>query len=242
MKEMLYVFLPCIVGGVIQASTGFGGGIFIMLFFPLFLPILKSSALSTLVSAWACLTLAWKFRKHATPKIVIMPAIFYFIFSFLAIRFAKNADLGSLKAFFGLFLVVMALYFMFFADRIKIKANLLSAFICGGISGVASGLFGIGGPPMVIYILAITGDDKNAYIANSQLFFSITCLYTTTVRILSGILTVDLLPLVIPGMLGMYVGKTIGTKIVEKIDIVFMKKLIYGFLGLSGLLTFVTNI
>ena len=242
MKEMLYVFLPCIIGGIIQTTTGFGSGIFIMLFFPLFLPILQSSALSTLVSAWACIMLAWKYRKYATPKIVILPAIFYFTFSFLAIRFATTADLTNLKAYFGLFLIIIALYFMFFADRIHLKANLLTAFICGSISGVASGLSGIGGPPMVLYILAVVGDDKNSYIGNSQFFFSMTTIYTTAVRAFSGIITADLLPLIIPGMLGMMVGKSLGVKIVEKIDIAFMKKLIYGFLGLSGLLTFVTNI
>jgi transcriptional regulator with XRE-family HTH domain len=51
--------------------------------------------------------------------------------------------------------IAISLWFMFFADKIRIKANLLTAFICGSLAGVASGLFGIGGPPMVIYILAI---------------------------------------------------------------------------------------
>lgn len=242
MEKFLYVLLPCIVGGVIQSTTGFGSGIFIMLFFPLFLPILQSSALSTLVGLSAVLMLAWKYRAYAKPKIVVLPAVIYFIFSFAAIRFAKGADLSGLKAYFGLFLVAMSIYFIFFADRIKIKANFLSAFICASISGVASGLFGIGGPPMVVYILAITGDDKNSYIANSQLFFSITSLYTTLVRVFSGIITVDLLPLAIPGIIGMYIGKSFGTRIVEKINVQTMKKLIYIFLGLSGALTFVTNI
>ncbi|MBQ1270452.1 MAG: sulfite exporter TauE/SafE family protein [Clostridia bacterium] len=242
MLNALYVFLPCIVAGIIQATTGFGSGIFVMLFFPMFLPILKSSALSTLVSAYACISLAWKHRKNANPKIVIMPAIFYFAASFLAIRFATGADMDGLKAFFGLFLIIIAIWFMFFADKVKLKPNLMTAAVCGTVSGIASGLFGIGGPPMVIYILAVVGDDKEAYIANSQFFFSMTCLYTTALRIFNGILTIDLLPLVIPGMLGMFIGKTVGSKIVEKIDILFMKKLIYGFLGLSGLLTFVTNI
>ena len=58
MLNALYVFLPCIIGGIIQATTGFGSGIFVMLFFPLFLPILQSSALSTLVGAYACLSIA----------------------------------------------------------------------------------------------------------------------------------------------------------------------------------------
>lgn len=242
MEKMLYVLLPCIGGGLVQSTTGFGGGIFIMLFFPLFLPILQSSALSTLTSLSAVLMLAWKYRAYAKPKIVILPAVIYFIFSFGAIRFATGTDLSGLKAYFGLFLVAMSAYFIFFADRLKIKANFLSAFICAGISGIASGLFGIGGPPMVIYMLAITGDDKNAYIANTQLFFAITSIYTTLVRIFSGIITLDLLPLAIPGIIGMYIGKSVGTRIIEKINVQTMKKLIYAFLGLSGALTFITNI
>ena len=48
--------------------------------------------------------------------------------------------------------------------------------------------------------------------------------------------------LVIPGMLGMAIGKSLGVRIVEKIDVKLMKKLIYGFLGLSGLITFLSNI
>jgi peptide/nickel transport system substrate-binding protein len=39
-----------------------------------------------------------------------------------------------------------------------------------------------------------------------------------------------------------YPTKNFGLKIVEKIDVKLMKKLIYGFLGLSGLSTFLTNI
>ena len=125
--KMLYVFVPSIGGGLIQSTTGFGSGIFVMLFFPLFLPILKSSALSSLISAWACLTLAWRYRKHITPRIVLLPAVFYFIASYLAIKFAVNSDMSGLKAFFGLFLIAISLYFMFFADKLHIKPNLLSA-------------------------------------------------------------------------------------------------------------------
>ena len=242
LMKMLYVFIPSIGGGLVQGTTGFGSGIFVMLFFPLFLPLLQSSALSSLVSTIICMSLAWKFRKYIQPKVVIMPAIFYFISSFLAIRFAVNTDMTQLKAYFGLFLIIISLWFMFFADKIRIKANLFTAFLCGSIAGVASGLFGIGGPPIVIYMLAITQDDKEAYLANTQFFFSITGIYTTVLRIFNGIITPALLPLVIPGFLGMTIGKNFGLRIVEKIDVKLMKKLIYAFLGLSGLSTFLTNI
>ena len=75
-----------------------------------------------------------------------------------------------------------------------------------------------------------------------QVFFSMTGFYTAFLRVINGILTPDLLPLVIPGMIGMTIGKNFGIKIVEKIDVNLMKKLIYAFLGLSGLSTFLTNI
>ena len=39
--HMLYVMLPALVAGVIQATTGFGAGIFMMLFFPMFLPMIQ---------------------------------------------------------------------------------------------------------------------------------------------------------------------------------------------------------
>ena len=242
LMQMLYVLIPSIGGGLVQGTTGFGSGIFVMLFFPYFLPLLQSSALSSLAGVFICISMAWKFRKNINPKVVILPAIFYFIASFLALRFAVNTDMSQLKAVFGLFLIAISLWFMFFADKVRIKANLLTAFICGSIAGVASGLFGIGGPPMVIYMLAITGDDKEAYLANTQFFFCLTGIYTAFLRVVNGILTPDLLPLVIPGMIGMTIGKNVGVNIVEKIDVKLMKKLIYAFLGLSGLLTFVTNI
>lgn len=240
--HFLYVFLPCIGGGLIQGMTGFGSGIFVMMFFPMFLPVLQSSALSTLNSISVSVPLAWKYRKHIQPKIIILPALFYVTAAFFAIRFAIQTDLTALKSILGLFLMIVALYFLFVAGKLKIKASFWTALICGTLAGVSSGLFGIGGPPMVIYILAITGDDKESYIANSQFFFSVTMLFTTTLRVVNGIITPSLLLLMIPGVCGMTIGKNIGIRIVERIDVEKMKKIIYAFLFLSGLSTFLTNL
>ena len=242
LQHFLHVFLPAIGGGLIQGMTGFGSGIFVMMFFPLFLPVLQSSALSTLNSISVSLPLAWKYRAYIQPKIIVLPALFYVTAAFFAIRFAVQADLTALKSFLGLFLMLVALYFLFVAGKLKIKATFWTALICGTLAGASSGLFGIGGPPMVIYILAITGDDKEAYIANSQFFFTVTMLFTTTMRVINGIITPGLLFLMIPGILGMTIGKNFGLRIVERIDVDKMKKIIYVFLFLSGLSTFLTNL
>ncbi len=239
---LLFVFLPAIGGGIIQTTTGFGSGIFVMLFFPLFLPMLQSSALSTLITVWLCLLIAWRYRQYIDPKIVVLPAIFYLVVSGVTITVASKLNIAGLKAYFGLFLVAAAVYFMFFAKKIKLKPTVPAAAVCSTISGVASGLFGIGGPPMVLYFLAATEDKKENYLGTTQAFFALTSIYNTTIRAINGIITVDLLPLVIPGILGIWLGKIFGQKIVDRINIEQLKKLIYAFLGVSGIVTFVTNI
>ena len=239
------VFFVTIAAGLLQSTASFGGAILMTLIFPLAplcIPLLQASGLSTLFSITATSAMAWRYRKHIKPKIAIPPAIFYFIASTIALRIAAKADTSGLKVFFGALLMVLAVYFIFFAGKFQVKPTLLTAAVCGSLAGVCGGLFGIGGPPVIIYVLAITGEDKDSYIGNIQFFFTIASIYSTLMRVVNGIFTVDILPFVIPGMVGIFLGKTIGARIVSRINLDVMKKIIYIFMGLSGLVTFVTNL
>lgn len=243
--QFAIVFVVTVAAGLLQSTASFGGAILMTLIFPLAplcIPLLQASGLSTLFSITACSAMAWRYRKYITPKISIPPAIFYFTASTIALRIASKADTSGLKVFFGALLMVLAVYFIFFAGKFRVTPNLLTAAVCGGLAGVCGGLFGIGGPPIIIYMLAITGEDKDSYIGNIQFFFAISAMYSTLMRVVNGIFTVDLLPFVIPGMLGIFLGKTIGARIVSKLNLDLMKKIIYIFMGLSGLVTFVTNL
>ncbi len=237
-----YVFAASIGGSVVQTTTGFGYGIFVMLFFPLFLPLLQSSALSTIISMCLSASLAWKYRRHADFRSMWLPLFIYLVVSNVAVWVSTRVDMGGLKAYFGLFLIVVAAYFMFFSRFIHVKANYKTAAVCTTISGAASGFFGIGGPPMVLYFLALSGEDKLKYLATIQAFFFLTGINNVVSRAANGIITPALLPLVIPGVLGQIIGQWIGLKIVGRIDIANLKKLIYAFLAVAGVLTFVTNI
>lgn len=236
------VFAASIGGSLVQTTTGFGYGIFVMLFFPLFLPLLQSSALSSIISLWLSGSLAWKYRRHADFHAMWLPIVIYVTVSNVAVWLSTRVAVGGLKAYFGLFLILVAAYFMFFSNRIHLKANPASAAVCTTISGVAGGFFGIGGPPMVLYFLALSGEDKLKYLATIQAFFFLTGISNVVSRAINGIITVELLPLIIPGIAGMVIGQRIGLKIVGRIDIERLKKLIYCFLAIAGLLTFVTNI
>lgn len=228
------VFLAPIVAGIIQAVTGFGAGIFMMVFFPFFFPILNASALSASISLVGTCSLSWHYRKQSEWKLTLLPSAIYIAASSASILLAPYLPTDLLKRTFGFFLILLSIYFLTISGKLQIKASLLSATVCATLSGIVGGLFGIGGPPMVIYFLAAL-NDKEKYLGTIQLFFFITGIYTLVFRIINGIYTLDLIPYTLIGVAGIMVGKKFGTKIVDRINADTMKKLVYAFLGFAGL-------
>ena len=232
------VFLAPIVAGLIQSVTGFGSGIFMMVFFPMLFPILSASAISSAISLAGTCSLSWHYRKKCQWKLTLIPALVYILVSSAAILLAPYLPTDILKKTFGVFLMILSLYFLKFSSKLKIKATLASATVCGTLAGILGGLFGIGGPPMVIFFLAAL-DDKEEYLGTIQFHFFVTGVYMLVFRIYKGIFTIDMIPYTILGMVGMMIGKKIGTKIVDRINADTMKKLVYAFLGVSGFLNLI---
>lgn len=237
---MLY---PVIAGsalgaGLIQSVTGFGGGIFMMLFFPLLLPILKASAVSSAIAVVFNGAVAVRFRKHINYKSTLVPALFYVMASSTVIYFAPYMPKEIILKIFGVFLIALAIYFLFFPDKIKVTASVKTASVCALLSGCASGLFGIGGPPMVVYFLAAT-KEKEEYLGTIQFFFFISNFYNLIFRIVRGIYTIDLVPLTFVGVAAILIGEQIGARIVNRINVDMMKKLVYIFLAISGVLNLI---
>ena len=131
-------------------------------------------------------------------------------------------------------MILLSIYFLTISGKLKVKANLTSVTICAIISGIMGGLFGIGGPPMVIYFLAAI-DDKDRYLGTIQTFFFITGAYTFIFRVINGIYTMDLIPYTILGVAGIMIGTVLGRKFVDRINADTMKKMVYLFLGFAGL-------
>ncbi|MBQ7889363.1 MAG: sulfite exporter TauE/SafE family protein [Erysipelotrichaceae bacterium] len=235
MQSVLVLFAS-ILAGFTQTVSGFGCGIVLMLFLPMILSILRASALNVMIGLVLNLILAIQYRKHINMRLVILPALLSFVLTTIAIEVGSSLQLDLLKNVFSCFLIVLALYFMFFADRITIKPNLLSISVCSSISGIANGLFGIGGPPMVLYYLAVT-KEKKEYIGTIQMFFLVNSIYSTIVRVMNHLIDIELVLLFVPGIIGVFLGEWMGMKVVDKIPQKQFKQMIYLFLIVSGLLT-----
>lgn len=237
----LYTFFICIGGGFVQSTAGFGFGIFVMAFFPLFLPVLQASGLSSLILIFVLSTLVWRYRKYIQWKHAIFPAIVYLLVSTATIRLASSAELPGINFWLGGFLLLIAIYMAFMKQKIKVKANYGIAAICASLSGVVDGLFSIGGPPMTVYFLALLGNDKLKYLGTIQFFFMITNLMNSFNRIASGILESYTLFLVFPGVIGQFIGTRLGNQIVHRIDSRHFQIFVYTFLAISGAFTCISS-
>ncbi len=219
---------------LVQSTTGFGFGIVSMSFLPYMMTdYMGATALAGLGALATSLFVAVKNVKNAQWK-VILPVICGYTFSnVLTVRVAKGFSSDSLTAALGVMLILMSIYFMFFNNKFKIKPTLANGVIAGLLGGVGAGLFSIGGPPVVVYILSAT-DDKELYRASQLTYFSMSGIISTTVRWANGIVTGEVLMLFALSLVGIVLGTYLGGKIFHRVNADLLKKMIYGVMALSG--------
>ena len=229
------VILSALAAGVIQSVTGFGAAVVMMLVVPHFLGMATAPALVSSICIFLAIALAWKFRKKIMFRQTLTVAVLYIIVSSVTIWVSASWDLDFLSLIFGLFLIVLSFYYLVLAKNLTISPTPVSTVVCSMLSGLFGGLFSTGGPIASILFMGMTRD-KISYIANIQFLFVMTNMSNTLVRIFRGVYTADLIPLTIVGFLGINLGKQIGLKVLDRIDIDLMRRLVYAFIGVSGVI------
>ena len=173
-EEFLLIALVCTLasfgGAFVQRVSGFGYGIFVMLFFPYVLLHQEATALSGFVSLVSASYVSFRLRKQVRWRAVWLPLVSYVITNTVITRLITYLDTDLLSKILGVALILLSIYFFFFSARIKIRDTKCNALIAGGLSGILSGAFSMGGPPVVVYYLN-SSKDNDEYIATIQCFF-----------------------------------------------------------------------
>lgn len=234
--EFILLALIAMGGGFIQRVTGFGLGIFVMLFLPhLFTEHTDAAAISTLFSCFASSYNAIRYRKHIPFKTVLPMLITALIVIPFAVKLAVYVSANIFNILLGSVLILLSLYFLFFSKRVKLKPTVVNGCIAGTLSGALTGLFSTGGPPIVLYLTNATSDPM-VYLAATQFFFAVTGVYATATRAISGILTWELLLYALIGMIGCMLGNLLGKFVFDKLNADRLKKVIYLAMIVSGIL------
>lgn len=241
---MLYLvtILVSFVGALIQGVTGFGASLTIMTLLPYFVDLPSAVALSGVIPMVQMAVLVWLYRHSINWHRVVVPTIVYLIGCWLSIRYTLDFDPRGLKFAFGIFLINIGIYFLRFSERVKVKDTIPVMFACSFVSGLCNGIFGIGGPLMVLYYLAAC-DSMDEYVGNIQCVFLVTDIYCLGLRAQEGIFTSALIGPSVVGIVAILIGQVVASKIVSKIENEsVIRQCTYVMVCVSGVIMALTNL
>ncbi len=233
------VYILCFIAGsfgcLLNVVCGFGVGIFSMMFLPYFMQsTLAAAALINIVTVCQSFWICWKLRKKVQWKQMLVPLCAYFIISSLTVHYAAGLANETLKIMLGSSLVLLSIYFLFIAKRVRMQANIPNGLLAGGIGGVMSALFSVGGPPISLYYSSAF-EDKEQYLATIQTYFLISNIYIIALRVKGGVVTEQVLLCSAVAVSGMILGTWLGKRIFDRINANTMRRFIYILMAVSGL-------
>lgn len=235
MNTYVFLFFICSISAFLQSAIGFGAAVVMVNVLPFIL--LPSKAIA--ISQGTCIFLnAYIFIRtctHVRWNTLIPLLIPSLIASAIATRLSIGIDVSLMRLFLGLLFIFLAIYFSCIASRINIKPNKTSAIGIGLLSGTMNGLFGAGGPPAILY-LAPALNEKEEYLATGQLFFLCTNFLSFFVRVFYGSIGSEDFPGIATGVVSGLLGAYIGMKFTTKLNGIMLKRFVYAFIGINGLI------
>jgi len=129
------VILMAFLGGMVQGITGFGGGIVMMMVFPMVFPLTQAAGLNGAILVFLNATMVYVYRKHIKIKMVLPVFLFSIIVSSITIKVAAGASPIIVKKLFGGFLLLLSVYYLFIKkdgrrqtfDKSKLLGSMIKA-------------------------------------------------------------------------------------------------------------------
>lgn len=240
--NILFIFLLTIGASFIQRTVGFGFGIFIMTMLPYLMPSYgEATTLSGLLALTTSAVIAWKMRRVAEwRKLVLILATFTLV-SALCICWLKRIDDRVMREILGVVLVLIGIYFAWMSRRIKIPTSWPYQIGAGTLSGFLGGFFGMQGPPAVLYFISAS-KDKEHYMALAQTYFLCGNILMTGVRAWNGFLTPAVGRGYLYGLGGAAIGTSLGAFVFRHIPNRIFRYIVYAYICLAGVIIFVTSV
>ena len=234
--NVVILILAAMGAAFVQRVSGFGFGIFIMTVLPYLMPSYgEATTLSGILAAVTSSIIVWHMHKYIAWRKLLPILITFLVVSWFAVQFVSITGDGVLKRVLGGVLILASIYFFFVSERIHIRPTMPMQLSMGTLSGVMGGLFGMQGPPAVLYFLA-SAERKEEYMAMVQCYFLIGNLVMTLYRAQSGFLTPAVMLSWCYCLVAVLIGTWLGAKVFRLIPIKVLRKIIYAYMGISGLI------
>jgi uncharacterized membrane protein YfcA len=152
MDIYIYIFLIALVATTFRSTFGFGEALIAVPLFSLFLSIEIAVPLTVLMSIVVASVVVIQDHKQihfSSAKWLIIFAALGIPFGLLILFYGNEF---YVKIGLGILIILYSLYALFGKNTFTLKKdNKLWLFICGFLSGIFGGAYGVNGPPLVVY-------------------------------------------------------------------------------------------
>ena len=216
-----------------QSLSGFGMGLVSMSLLPTIIDVKIASPLVASLSILVHWILAIYYRRTLDISAVKRLVVGLAIAIPLGVLALRKVPSEAVLAILGIVLVSYSLYSLFNFKLPKITSPRW-AYLFGFMSGLLSGAYNTGGPPVIIYADCM-GWDRAKFKSNLQSFFSVSSTIVVTTHTIQGNYNGQVLQLFLFCLPSLIIGMLAGTFVSRFINTVVFRKLILVLLLVMGL-------
>ena len=242
MEISIAILLLAAGASFIQRTIGFGFGIFIMTALPFTMPsYAEAVTLSGLLSLSSATVVMLQYIKYVNWRRILPILAAFAVFSTAAIYILDRIEGPAMKITLGIMLIALSLYFSFFKEKIQkiIRPNAAWQLGAGSVSGIMGGLFGMQGPPVVLYLIA-SEPDKDRYMGMIQTYAVLTNITMVIGRAFNGYVTSAVGTAYLYGLGGLAIGVVAGNWAFRRIPSKIFTYIVYAYIGISGAIILLT--
>ena len=241
-ENLIYITLLAAGASFVQRTIGFGFGIFIMTALPFLMPSYgEAVTLSGLLSLTSATVVMLKYIKYVTWQRLLPMVAAFVIFSTIAICLLDRIEGQAMRIVLGIMLIIISIYFSFFKEKLQkiIRPTKRWQLGTGSVSGIMGGLFGMHGPPVVLYLIS-SEPDKDHYMGMIQTYAVITNITMVIVRIWNGYVTPAVGMTYLYGLSGLAIGVIAGNWAYRRIPNRLFTYIVYAYICISGIIITIT--
>jgi len=218
--ELILAGLIILIAQTIYVLFGFGLGLIAVGLLALFIqPVTNIVVLILFIALPAeifVLFKSWRKISWRGIMVIICGVAGGSVFGTIVLKYGEP---DFILTILGLFLIASGVIFLFMDSEIVIHWPPWSAPVIGVLSGILSGMFGTGGPPLIFYY-QLSGLKKHAFRGHLMTIFFLMALVRLTTYSFSGLITttrfmsaIYIFPAI---LLGIWLGNTIHIQMSEK--------------------------
>ena len=235
---LLVALFSALLAGAVSGLTGFG---LALISVPLLLFVYEPRTvivITAVLSVIINLAVVWDSWRDADQRIVVALLPSALVGVIVGTEVLRTVDPDYIRLGVGIVVVFSALLLL--RDvRLPGAGTRWGTVVAGSTSGALSTSTGLAGPPIVL-LLASRGFPKRAFRGSSALYFLAMSLVGLAVLYIRGIFDADHVPLALALIPAAFLGKAIGTAMLERISEGAFRVVTLGIVILTGTLGVVT--